>query len=91
MNKHILTSCSFVLSTAILCAYFTSEPVAASQKEMLQVEKGLFQELIADNAELKARSDGLTRASYKLLRRLEAVEKKLEIEIPEEFKIPVKE
>lgn len=88
--KKIFVSCSFVLSTCILCAYFTSEPAKAST-QMLQVEQGLFNELISDNQEIKERLDGLTRASFKLLKRLEAVEKKLEIEVPEEFKIPVKE
>ena len=91
MDRKILLSCSLVLSTCILSAYFTSEPVNASQKEMLQVEKGLFEELISDNKEMKTTLDGLTRASYKLLKRAEAIEGKLNIKVPEEFKIPVKE
>lgn len=88
--KNVLLSGSFVLSVCILCAYFTSEPAKAST-QMLQVEQGLFNELISDNKEMKERLSGLTRASYKLLKRLEAVEKKNAIEVPEDFKIPVNE
>ena len=80
---------SVILSIGITCAYFTSEKATASQ-EMLQVEKGLFEEVLEDNKQLKERMISLSNVSMKLYYRLETLEKKNKIEVPVELKITVK-
>lgn len=86
--KGILKSIAVVLSIGLSCAYFTSQRVEASQ-EMLQVEKGLFQELIEDNRQIKERLNSISGVSIKLYWRLEALEAKAKVTVPEELKITV--
>lgn len=87
--KTVLHAISTVFAIGLLAWHFTLQPVEASQ-EMLQVEKGLFMEVLEDNKQLKERVNALTGVTMKLYWRLEAVEAKNKISIPPELKIEVK-
>ncbi len=79
--RNIIGSMLAVLSIGIMTAYFTSEPAKASQ-EMIQVDKGLFEELMKRSNEMEA-------ASIKLFYRIERLEKKVKLEVPQELSITV--
>lgn len=86
--KIILKSFAVIFAIGLSCAYFTSERVEASQ-QMLQVEKGLFEEVLEDNRQLKERMNSLTNVNIKLYYRLERLEAKNKMQIPQELEITI--
>lgn len=80
--KNIFLSMLTVLCLSGATAYFCSQPAQASQ-EMLQVEKGLFDEVLKDNEQVKAdnqalivRMNALTQDTLALTDRVSSLERR---------------